>query len=219
MRGLLLALTLSVALSTSAFATAELQLKSGLTTVTILDNGVGDADPAIGQVIFSGAVGSWSINLTSGLSFGPLGPTMDVGSLDATTSSADPLTITFTDTGFSTPSPGFMLASSGHIVTGSGTAMIKGWVDDTNTVFGEPAAGLIGSLGPFSGAYFQSVTGGPAGVPLYSLTEAVTLTTGSSGVTWGTDSSIAPVPEPAAVALFGSVLLLCASKLRRRKVS
>jgi hypothetical protein len=112
-----------------------------------------------------------------------------------------------------------MLASSGHIVTGSGTALIQGWVDNTNTIFGESLAGLIGSLGPFSGAYIQSVTGGPTGVPLYSLTEAVTLTAGSSGVTWSTDSSIAPVPEPAAVALFGSVLLLCASKLRRRKVS
>jgi hypothetical protein len=133
MKGLLLVLALSVALSTSAFATAELKLTSGATTVTILDNGAGDTNPAVGQISFNGAVGSWGINTPSGITFGPTGPIMDVGSLDATASgTAAPLTITFTDTGFSTPSPGFMLASSGHIVTGTGTAAIKGWVDNTN---------------------------------------------------------------------------------------
>ena len=131
---------------------------------------------------------------------------MDLSSIDATSSgSALPLDIELSDNGFSVGSSLFLLLSSGHIVTGSGTAAYSAYFDTGNTDFAEST--LIGTLGPFTGAYATSMTGtGTAGTP-YSLTENLVLTAGTGGVRWSTDSSIAPAPEPASLTLLASALL------------
>jgi hypothetical protein len=221
-----LSLLLSVALSGSAFATAEMTLTSGSASVTIFDNGtcigcVGSDSGALsttGNIIFSGPVGGWTIDVSAGISFGPADTTIDLSSINAASNGAAPLTVTFSDTGFTTPSPSFLMFGFGTLAHGAGTAGLKAWVDTTNTIFGEPVGGLIGSVGPTSANYTYSINGGSGDVTPYSITEALTLT-GNEGTLWSTDSMVTSVPEPATVVLFGSVLLLCASKLRRRKVS
>ena len=209
-RKLLIAIALAVApliaagLASNAMATVELELTSGLSTTGVY---VGAPCGTETCVVYSGTVGAWTINLTTGNSAGPGNPTMDLSSLNATSSgSAQPLHIELSDNGFSVGSSLFLLVSSGHIVgSGSGTATYSAYFDAGNTDFAETT--LIGTLGPFSGLYATSKTGaGTAGTP-YSLTEDLVLTAGAGGAKWSTDSSIAPVPEPASLILLGSALV------------
>ena len=129
--------------TSNAMATVKLELTSGLFTTGVL---VGAPCGTGSCVSFSGSVGAWTINLTSGFSDGPGNPTMDLSSLNATGSgSADPLEIELSDNGFSVGSSLFLLAASGHIVSGSGTATYSAYFDAGNTDFAKTT--LIGTLG------------------------------------------------------------------------
>jgi hypothetical protein len=163
-------------------------------------------------------VGAWDINLTTGFSAGPGNPIMDLSSFDATSGvGAAPLEVELSDNGFSAGASLFSLTSSGHTVSGSGTATYSAYFDAGNTDFAKTT--LIGTLGPFSGLYATSTTGaGTTGTP-YSLTEDLVLTAGASGVRWSTDSSITDAPEPASLTLLGSALLGLGLLGRLRKVA
>jgi len=154
--------------ASNAMATVELELTSGGSTTGIL---FGAPCGTKTCVTFNGAVGAWDINLTTGFSAGPGNPIMDLSSFDATSGfGAAPLEVELSDNGFSIGSLLFLLKSSGHIVSGSGTATYSAYFDTGNTDFVKTT--LIGTLGPFSGDYLANVAGaGTAGTP-YSLTSA-----------------------------------------------
>jgi len=140
---------------------------------------------------------------------------MDLSSFNATSSgSAAPLDIQLTDNGFTTAAGSFILTSSGHLVSGSGTATYSAFLDNGNADFAETT--LIGTLGPFSSGYSSSLTGAAGAVPNYALTEDVLLTAGSGGASWSTDSSIAATPEPTTLLLFGTGLLGLGGLVRRK---
>jgi hypothetical protein len=201
----------ALALVQTAFATVELRL-----TDTVTSTVVTITDPGTGVVNLNAAVGNWDLDLTGGAASAPGMINMDLTSLNATSTSSGSLKIEFTEWGNTVPAQGFKLKGSGSLVSGVGTSTISAWFDNGDVPYGH--ASLIGSLGPFDTDYLASISALGPGVPLYSLTEQVTLTSGVGGVRWSTDSSLTAVPEPAAVVLLGSLLVLCTSKLRRMVV-
>ncbi len=200
-----------------ASATAELDLTSGASTTGVI---VGAPCGFGSCVVFNGTVGAWTINLVGGLSAGPGNPLMDLSSLNATTSgTASPLDVVLSDNGFTRANALWGLASSGNLVSGTGSATLSAYLDNGNTDFAKTT--LIGTLGPSSAMYATSGTFSASAVPNYALTEDLRLTAGSGGVVWSTDSSVTPVPEPPSLVLMSSALpgLTGLVWLRRRKVT
>lgn len=139
----------ALAVAGTANAVPTLTIQNGTSTVTVLDNGTGDLNPAAGVVLFSGAVGNYDINVDTGETMPVLGtstrPEMDlsfVASINPVSmggsTSPGVLTITFTDNGFTYS--GILHESIGATMDGTGP------LTDTVTVDGTPT----GSHGSFS---------------------------------------------------------------------
>jgi len=231
--------------TTFASSTDELQITSGGFTATITDSTtlplgsftctgtgcysvanttgiVGDSNGNAGTVTAGGDINGWVISVTSGTSNSPgLVPYgIDISSLTAAcdASTCGALDIQYSDINFSTAVPvnGFQTTYSATFGTGTGSTSESAYFSNSNTLFAETT--LIGTVGPFTTSNNGSATGGAiAAVPDYSLTLDQVFT-GTQGVSFSVDGNIT-VPEPGAVVLFGTVLVFCATKLRRRLVS
>jgi hypothetical protein len=217
MRKLLLGAALSLAIGGMAFATApnpELIVTSGTTTTGIL---IGNA----GSVTFNSAnFAGWDITIIAGASNSP---SLTPFGIDLTTLSAEcistcaTLDVQLSDQNFTQIVPGLTQTYSGTL-TGAASTTQMAWADDTNTDFGHGIP--LGTLGPFTTSFAASKTTGVSLTSPYSLTIEDTFAgcNGSGCASYSTDADITGVPEPASVALFGGILALCASRLRRRKV-
>jgi hypothetical protein len=219
----LLCVALVLLVGQAAFATPELFLKTGATSVVAV--GVGNT-----VTFSSGSFGGWDITVIAGKSNSPTtNPGLDIASLTAScVGVCSALDAWLSDTGFTTVNSSFVDTYSATITGTGGSATEKSWVGLGNILFqsngadGPPTVAggpLIGIVGPFTtpGAHSGSAAGGPAAGPApYSLTiEDIFLP--SAGVTYSTDGAITGVPEPASVVLLGGLLLFCSSRLRRRK--
>jgi hypothetical protein len=216
-----LGVLLGALFANAAFATVELKLVSGGTMLIVVgaDGDVSYKTPKL--TTFNG----WTISMAAGSSYSPSTTPfgLDEYTLTVKGGGTSELDVYLSDTGFNVPvSAGGFMSTFSATTTGNKLALTsqKAWVDPGNAIFGTSAAGFIGTVGPFAPTGGKgTVAGGEAGGPLYSLTLEQIFKTGGGVVSFSADGNITTVPEPASVVLFGTMLVLCASRMRRRRVS
>ena len=180
-----------------ANATLMLTLSDGTNTVSIADGSPWDIAPGADAIGWSGSVGAWFFNLTGGLFSSGVGgnlASLDLVSLNASSSAGGILTVILSQTGLTSPSGPSLTATTevGGVTSGQ--------VAFTSAFNGAPIGSFGFSGGAFSGSTASSVdtTGG------FSLTQTAVITHAGAGGT--SFNLITTVPEPAS-------LRLCAARM------
>ena len=161
------AIIIALGLASAEAATAQtlqVQLQAGGgPPVTVQDNGPGDSSPELGVVTYVGPVGSFTLNVVTGLSKPVLGTpthaTIDLKVLSVQGAATDTITIKLTDINFPGPINGTALFTSsvGGTTDSPATTKIQAFLDSANVPFGisGPTVCTPGLQGA-SGAAFDS---------------------------------------------------------------
>jgi hypothetical protein len=203
-----------------AHAVPTLQLTDGVTTMTIADMSGGDLNPTVGAVTFLGPVGSFSVNVTTGISKPVLGsaalPFLDLNSINVSGPLANTLTIRFSDDSFG-PTPGSVTARIGG--TTAGMLSYSTFADASNTLFGTST--LLTQQGPFGNGAFSGTSFANLGfLSPFSLTQEVVINHGASpgglvSTSFNAELQAAVPDGGSTITLLGAVLVALES-LRRR---
>jgi hypothetical protein len=221
-----------------------LKITSGSGTVTVLDNGAGDADPTPGVIHFAGPVAGFDAVDIRGSSNSPggtlaSGPIRDAGllqleSVQARNNSAgrQVLDIVFGDTGFTPGLTNNTLTSSvGLTMTGAtqgDTATLQSYYDPTN--------GAPGRTSPYTTGAQTAVANGAQLTQSYSSTSDTSLPSPASPTSpfsltqyvgfdvsplsqvnlSGTTASNTQTPEPGSLALVGIGAVTLLGRRRRK---
>jgi len=210
----LVVVALVLGIQTSSHAIATLSLSDGITTVIVADGGVGDLNVAADAVTFSGTVGAWLINVSTGLTNSALGGTpaaahMDLNSVNVLSSGASTLTIRFSEIDYTGLLSGGIFSSilqaGGTLTAPAGSSVgFSAFLDPGNGLFVQTSP--IGTIGPFGPGAFSGTGGGSAatGTP-FSLTLDGILTFAGPGSA-SFNYELQSVPEPISLILLGSGL-------------
>jgi len=184
----------------------------GATTGSSLVTTAADGIAPDGFITFNGGVGSFTVNVVTGVSGPLIGPgQLDLNSINVSGSDGI-LEIGLTDTGYAGDVTAYTANFGGTTTASVNFDFLR---DAGNNEFGgssffDPAAA---SGGAFSGSGGGTIG---AGSSPYSLTILAQINhTGSSQIS-SFDAHLVPVPTPATVWLFGSGLLGLAGIARRR---
>jgi hypothetical protein len=189
-----------------AQAVPQLRIFDGTTTITLSDNGAGDASGSAGRVVWDGTIGNWTLNTHVGTTYPAIGtltnPLVDLSFNAVSNILGGTLTLSFSETGFG-PTTGNAIASIGG--TGQGTVSYLTYGGTNNTIFS--TSNLLTSQGPFGGAFSGTISGGViSNAGPYSLTQVVTITHVGAGITTG--DALLGVPDSGTPALLlGAVLM------------
>ena len=225
------AMILTAGVHSASAETVSLRVSSGAFSCTLADNGLAasggctgsDSVNTLGAISWSTSIGDWGLTANTGVGSALLG----AGSLDLafvglhSSPAPSTLTIEFTQVSTSPSFSSFILGIGGTLGSGA-TASYAAFVDNSNTAFGKPGGGQIGSTlvfvtpGPFSGS--TSGTGGGSGA-LYSLTQVVTLTSNGLGIQISSGDATVSAPEPTSLVLLGAGLTGIAAAFRRKSRS
>lgn len=177
-------------------------LAGALTSIGLTTNG--DFNPVTGAVTYSGSLGLFSVNVTTGISkpllTGP-GTMLDLNSVNVSGGTGT-LTIGLTDTDFFPGGVGFLNFNIGG--TTSGTISAQAYMDAGNAEFGTGT--LLGSM-TSSGPAFSYTSADTIidHTSPYSLTLVTTVTHTGAGQISSFDANV--VPEPSMLALMSLGLI------------
>lgn len=190
----------------SVYAVPTLTISDGTSTVTVVDNGPGDSNPALGVVTWIGSIGVWNLNIDSGFTKPAIGgvtnPHMDLA-FSANSTSAGSLSLSFSDSGFN---------ASGTGVDTLGGTQDNGSVFDCIQINGRNAL----TLGPLKGSPFSGTTTGNLRLtPSDLLALVIYINHTGAGLTTG-DKDLTVPDGGSAVALFG--IALAGIEILRRRI-
>ena len=209
---------LALSIPMTAGAAMRLTLSDGSTTVTVVDGGANDSNPAVGAITYVGTVGTnWTTNVTTGLSKpNQIVPElMDLNSVNATSLGAGSLTVMLTDTDFDLGTfDGLLVAAIGGTVAAGGSIDYDAWADAGNAEFGMTTSILSGSHSSPPTAFADSGAAAFSATGLFSATLQTVLTHTRVG-TSSYDFALR-VPEPGTLALLGLGLAGLGFGVRRK---
>ncbi len=197
----------------------SIKLTSGVSTTTVTDGGAGDLCAAAGCVTFSGGVGNFTLNMTTGTTLGPSVPDLNLNSIDVTNTKGGTLTIWASDQGYTLPAgPKKLISAVGGTSNPGSNLTAQQWFNTDNVLFSTSGftPGLQGPFGPPAYAGTSTVPflypGGP-----FSLTEKVDIThTGATRTGLGSLRSTVVASEPGIMMILGGGLIGLAGWGKRR---
>jgi hypothetical protein len=212
-KALMAAGALALFATPAANAIPTLKLSDGVTTVIVGDGSGGDLSAPVGSVTFIGVIGTWIVNVSTGISDPILGsptdPHMDLNSVNVNVSGgAGTLTIWFSDDFFGPTSQSMDASIGGTINLAPGSTLnYTTYASGTNALFAEtsPLTSQSFTAGSFSGDASGSFPTSPFPAP-YSLTQKVEINHSAQGSTSFNASQQVP-DGGTTVALLGFALL------------
>ncbi len=213
----------AIAPAAQAVPTLQMQLSSGGASSGVLTDAA-----HTGYVNFTGALGAFSINVSTGTGVGSLNPSankgIDLNSVNVASSTGGSVTIMLTETGLSGTAGSSLFQSAiggtvGSFISNLASSItFSTYSDASNTAFGQ--ANLLYSK-TFSGnglPFSVGATSSGATSTLYSQTIVVTINS-AAGSTTSFDAYVTPVPLPGTLALLGLGFLGLGLRNKARKTA
>ena len=176
----------------------------------------GDAATGAGVVMYTGAFGSFNVNVTTGVSkpvLGATGTLLDLNSVNVSGGSGT-LTIGLTDTDFLRGGAGFLNFQIGG--TTDGTISAEAYMDAANTEFGTGT--LLGSMDASGSAFAYTSAGTTVDTTNpYSLTLIASVTHTGGGQITSFDANVVPEPSMIALMSLGFIGLGVAARRKQSK--
>jgi hypothetical protein len=169
---------------------------------TITDNGAGDIDLALGEIISTTTGPGFSTTINVGTTTST--PLIDLNST-VISSAAGTLVIKFTETGLTGTAPANWQTQFGSSWTpGSASVRLQTYLDPSNTPFGTAVA--LADLTSASSPFGLNAIKNAGGVGPFSVTEVLTIHASAARQHFSLDGQVSDAPEPSSIAIAGVAL-------------